>query len=452
LVKGEGYDASDWAAFPLAALDAGQVRAGAVSFLHRSSGAVAHARTVSNRGPQDGKPGDLVTLTRVDFERQKTAAAGYRVVEFTVTPDPSRGANCLRYELIREIPPRRQGDAPTLLEGQGFRCLHPRWPAYGVDLGYGRPHRSGQTPTPPGVEVGRFLSSLAFTTDQPVLVTDLPIDGRGLGVAAGADSVWIHLGPAGQVLRIDPAATHVVATVPVGRGGFALAVGDGSVWVANQDDDTVSRIDLGTNRVTATIQVGRRPSFVAVGAGAVWVSNAGDQMRKSGTVSRIDPVTNQVAATIGVGVGPSGIAIGEGAVWVANLNDQTVSRIDPERNEVIGAPIRLPGRPHFLATGSGGVWTTMQRGGGLAKIDPRTNQVVRVWKPREGAAWGLAAGARGVWVTNPPSNTIARIDPRAVEPLDTPILLSGAPIGLALGADGTLYTTRPDRTFSRLEP
>jgi YVTN family beta-propeller protein len=263
LLRGRGYS-GDLTGFPLAALDAGQVRAGEVSFLHPSSGTVAHARTVSNRDPRDGTPGDLVTLTRAEFERRKTGAAGHRVLDFSVTPDASRGANCLRYELTQETPVR-QGEAYVLREVQGFRCPHPHWPTYGIDLGYGRARRPGQVPTPPGVEVNRFLSSLTFTTIKPVLETSLAIESASVGLAVGADGVWMTLHDRAQAIRIDPMATQVLATVPVGRHPFGLAVGEDSVWVANQADGTVSRIDLRTNRVSATIPVGNRPSYVPSG-------------------------------------------------------------------------------------------------------------------------------------------------------------------------------------------
>ena len=51
---------------------------------------------------------------------------------------------------------------------------------------------------------------------------------------------------------------------------------------------------------------------MAFGAGAVWVANASD-----GTVSRIDPETNEVVKTIEVGNAPAGIAVSDGLVWVS---------------------------------------------------------------------------------------------------------------------------------------
>jgi YVTN family beta-propeller protein len=51
---------------------------------------------------------------------------------------------------------------------------------------------------------------------------------------------------------------------------------------------------------------------VAYGAGAVWIVNRGDA-----TVSRIDPETNEVVETIALAHRPVGIAVLEDTVWVA---------------------------------------------------------------------------------------------------------------------------------------
>jgi YVTN family beta-propeller protein len=76
-------------------------------------------------------------------------------------------------------------------------------------------------------------------------------------------------------------------------------------------DDAVTRIDAASGSTT-TIPVGDGPSAIAVGAGAVWVVN-----RDDATVSRIDPETNEVVATIALAHRPAGIAVSDDTVWVA---------------------------------------------------------------------------------------------------------------------------------------
>ena len=57
---------------------------------------------------------------------------------------------------------------------------------------------------------------------------------------------------------------------------------------------------------------GQGPTAVAVGEDAVWVANTGD-----GTLSRIDPETNEVERTVEVGNAPSGLALADGLLWVS---------------------------------------------------------------------------------------------------------------------------------------
>ena len=85
------------------------------------------------------------------------------------------------------------------------------------------------------------------------------------------------------------------------------------MWVSDEAGDRVVRIDPQADEVVATINVGSGPTAIAVGFGSVWVTNSLD-----GTVSRIDPATSAVQATIMVGDGAGAIAIGQGAVWVAD--------------------------------------------------------------------------------------------------------------------------------------
>jgi YVTN family beta-propeller protein len=80
--------------------------------------------------------------------------------------------------------------------------------------------------------------------------------------------------------------------------------------VANSAGDSVSRIDPTDNSVV-TVPVGANPTTIAVTSDAVWVVNKDD-----GTLSRIDPETNQVERTVPIGEAPDGIVFAEGLLWV----------------------------------------------------------------------------------------------------------------------------------------
>ncbi len=61
----------------------------------------------------------------------------------------------------------------------------------------------------------------------------------------------------------------------------------------------------------------------------MWVTN-----RFDGTISRIDPDRSEVVEDIPVGLDPRGIAVGFGSVWVALAGSNQVVRIDPKTNSV----------------------------------------------------------------------------------------------------------------------
>ena len=232
------------------------------------------------------------------------------------------------------------------------------------------------------------------------VVRTIPTDASAGGIAFGGGSLWVANSDAATISRIDPQYNRPVQTIPV-RAQFpfpapiALAAGAGAVWIVNSSG-AVSRLDPARGTVTATIIVGEEPRAIAIGAGAVWVANHGD-----GTVTRIDPIDPTHAATmrsrwrrayrdrsrrqarsgsrtssrtplcastlrrtlskekISVGRRPVGIAVGSNAVWVANAGDGTVSRIDPQTNEVVKT-IPVGSSPSGVAAAAGFIWVTVQ--------------------------------------------------------------------------------------------
>jgi streptogramin lyase len=173
--------------------------------------------------------------------------------------------------------------------------------------------------------------------------------------------------------------------------------------------NSVAAFDLGSGRAVGDVTVGTRPEAVAFGAGAVWVANGGDR-----TVSRIDPRTMKTVSTIGIGADVSDLAVGFGSVWVANGNAGTLTRVDPATNAVqatlrLGGSSPLSTQPVFsVATGEGSVWVT--RGDSVLRIDPKTNEVIG--RIRAEPLTGIAVGNGSVWVTTTIDHVL-RIDARS---------------------------------------
>jgi DNA-binding beta-propeller fold protein YncE len=152
---------------------------------------------------------------------------------------------------------------------------------------------------------------------------------------------------AGTVERID-SATNQAAGEPtwVPADAAAIAVADRALWVARvgpgdlseAGEDAVTRIDLATGTVVADIPVPSEPHRVAYGAGAAWVGNYHDD-----SVSRIDPASNRVVGSpIPIGFPAGNLAVGAGGVWVtsdyrvdADPEDVVVVRIDPQANRAV---------------------------------------------------------------------------------------------------------------------
>ncbi|MBD0330739.1 MAG: ABC transporter substrate-binding protein [Thermoleophilia bacterium] len=251
--------------------------------------------------------------------------------------------------------------------------------------------------------------------------------------------------------------------VVVGAGivvllGAALAAG---AVALTRDDDGPTGVGnaiaaVGADGRVSYVPVGTTPSTIAVGEGAVWVLNADDR-----TISKIDPETNEIVKTFGTGGIPTDLAVGEGAVWVGNgtetalaLGNQytgSVSRFDPDsvvatRTEVLPGPPR-PGRTNAgefriagvsqLAAGAGAVWAT-NPDLSLSRLDARTGKVVE--QIPVGAGRAIAAGPEGVWVTSDEEAAVIPIDPET-NTAGEPIAVSADDLwGIAVGG-GSVWAT-----------
>jgi DNA-binding beta-propeller fold protein YncE len=162
--------------------------------------------------------------------------------------------------------------------------------------------------------------------------------------------------------------------------------------------------------ITSRIRVGSDAGSLAFGFGSLWVRDQTD-----GTVSRVDPQTNNVVATIRVPFGVGGIAAGEGAVWTSNFEENSVSRIEPASNKITATVDLGPdGAPAGVATTPGAVWVAGHHSGLLYRIDPQTNAVVAsvaVGPAGSGGPAGVEVSAGAVWVVVHNASSVVKVDP-----------------------------------------
>jgi DNA-binding beta-propeller fold protein YncE len=112
------------------------------------------------------------------------------------------------------------------------------------------------------------------------------------------------------------------------------------------------------------------------------------------------------------------VAYGAGAACVGNWHDNSVSRIDPATNRVVGSPIPIGFHAGNLVVGAGELWVTSDCRPEAAaedvvvvRIDPQTNQAVETIAVA--VTRSMSPPPRGaVWVSVADPGTVLRIAAR----------------------------------------
>jgi len=160
------------------------------------------------------------------------------------------------------------------------------------------------------------------------IVTEIKVGNMGRagpqGVTATADAVWVGIPNIEAVVRIDPAANKVVATIPVTTspcGGIAAT--DDAVWVSSCfDDEKIVRIDPRTNAVVGEFPIGGHNGGPVVVNGYPWFP-VGNRL------VRINPGTNEVDGVVEFADAfqAFGTAVGFGSVWVGSIGGRNLARV-----------------------------------------------------------------------------------------------------------------------------
>ena len=243
-------------------------------------------------------------------------------------------------------------------------------------------------------------------------ITNTGINNVGTGIALTQPDAagWITGDDTAELIRIDLATAADTNQVEVGDRQQAISAAGSDVWVTRDRDGIGSlvRLDAIELGLVTEIEVGTAPNAVSATDDAVWVTNGGDN-----TVSRVDPDTNDVTATVDVGVAPFSVAAVEDAVWVVSKDARTVTRIDPDTNEVV-ATVELDGDavPGAVAATADAVWVTDGGSNEVLRIDPATNEVTDTIAVGDEPV-AVAATDTDVWVANAGAGTLTHLDPTA---------------------------------------
>jgi streptogramin lyase len=233
-------------------------------------------------------------------------------------------------------------------------------------------------------------------------------------------------------------------------GGAVSAFG--SLWVPNCGDQTVARLDLKSGKITATMAAGAGSALpsIAASADSVWLLT--DDRT---TLSRVDPQANQVVAELRLPAGCNSLMFGESALWVT-CPSEGVLRIDPKTN-LVEKRIEVSPQPRALAIGEGSVWVLCQKEGKVERIDPKTNKVIKsIALEAPGAEGAIAIGQGSVWVTLA-GLPLTRIDPGTDKVVQQFYGEGGGAIHFGLNAvwltnlkEGTLWRLDPKRIAATL--
>jgi streptogramin lyase len=177
---------------------------------------------------------------------------------------------------------------------------------------------------------GTILARIDPATDTVAATVKLADSEVALAVSGRAVLVLTRgVATSGVAYQIDAATGRVVARIQACRGGNAAAFGAGAFWITC-DEGQLLRVDPVAHRLAATVALGGAAGSagrVVTDERAVWVTNLED------TLFRVDPYTNTILGSLPV-TGPGGgyitdLAVGPGAVWLTTSGG-TLVRFDPD--------------------------------------------------------------------------------------------------------------------------
>jgi virginiamycin B lyase len=235
--------------------------------------------------------------------------------------------------------------------------------------------------------------------------------GGGAGAPAGAagggtGTLFI---PAGDKLdKVETKGNKLgepIAGLNKPCGGMVSAFG--SLWVPTCGDGALQRIDAGSSKITATIASGATDirGSIAASADSIWLLTDSKQ-----TLSRIDPDQNAVVGEIRLPAGCNSMMFAETALWIACPEQNKVLKINPATN-IVEKRIEVAGHPLSLAGGEGSIWVLCGKEGKVDRIDPKTDKVSKsIELSVPGVEGAIAYGEGFVWVTMT-GFPVTRIDP-----------------------------------------
>jgi len=284
------------------------------------------------------------------------------------------------------------------------------------------------------------------------------VGARPLSLAAGSRKIWVADPTRTEAWWLDATdapKTHLEQLPDVRHGlddpirPVGVAAADGAAWFVDESHDLLWRIDEATTTADPPVRVGNRPGGVAVEGGVVWVLS-----RAPGEVQRVDANSRSlqgqpIALPLGI---PRAIAAHKGVAWVTGTAANRRGAVwklsgdtEPEQTTGVGrAPVVA------VAATDNAVWIA-DLNGNVSKIDPDAN-VVGATVRLAGRPCGIAVDKDAVWVTDSDGDQVWRLDPENALPMGNPIRVEAHPCAVTLDAGTGWIANQGDNSISRVTP
>jgi virginiamycin B lyase len=271
---------------------------------------------------------------------------------------------------------------------------------------------------------------------------------------AAADALIVPAAQGG-LLKIDQRTNKPGEPVTgVAKACGGVITGFNSLWAADCAAGSIARLDSKTWKATATLAAGASTAQPAIAAtsDSVWAITD-----NRATLSRIDPEQNQIVSQIRFPADCNSLTFAETALWIVCPTENQVYRVNPETN-LVEKHIEVSGRPQALAFGENSLWVLCLKEGKVDRIDPKTNKVsktIDLGVPGSSGG-GIAAGSGTVWVTLD-GFPLTRIDAASERVVQQFWGAGGGAIQFAFNAvwlsnlhEGTLWRIDPRRVAATL--
>ena len=234
----------------------------------------------------------------------------------------------------------------------------------------------------------------------------VPLDAEPTALAFAEGALWATTGTAGELLKIDPAYSHVSKTLELAAeplhpyGGpntrvGAIAVGAGGIWVGGFH---LQKFAGGRRLLTGPMGT---ISGLTATHGFVWAAD-----NDSGLLTQVDPAAH-IVRQISVGAqsatsreqvyGITGIAACRNSLWLTDPGGDRVWNVDPASTRIADA-VAVPGRPTGIACDGRNIWVTSIGNDTVSEIDTTSARIIRTVR-LDRAPVGIAASPKDVWVS-----------------------------------------------------